>query len=291
MDALDPNCRSIGNNRLHILVAMQSGKYQQATIERKEAILDEVMQTVNTFWKGRFLTESSEGYYEVLDRCDAKRSLRLIFDMRSGQNLFSTSSQASGINIGGESCDSSNNANIATYPNSFKGGMSVGGELDINHSNNLSTDLRSDRLTSMGVMRHVSTSALPCGNTGIISQDTKNVLSRHISTSLIPRQSLEMEPPVALSGLNDLRSAAVKSLQKQKARQQIANRLEKVSMRNLTNNNSNSSFSSLGGGGGSDGVAKRRQSSIFGSLDPSVMDEIVGGCFDDEDFKDDVANR
>jgi hypothetical protein len=37
------------------------------------------------------------------------------------------------------------------------------------------------------------------------------------------------------------------------------------------------------GGRGGGGVAKRRQSSIFGALDPTVMDEIVGSCFDDED--------
>merc|ERR1712003_517283 len=132
-------------------------------------------------------------------------------------------------------------------------------------------------------------------------------LSRQMSSSLIPNQisasSLSrIEPPIALSGINDLRSAAIKSLQKQKARQQVANRLEKVSMRNSQqqlqmqhqlqqpsninmmngingNNNSNQIFSSFSMSGG----AKRRESSIFGALDPSVMDEIVDGCFDDED--------
>merc|ERR1712238_432359 len=152
----------------------------------------------------------------------------------------------------------------------------------------------------MGAMRHASTSAIPSGNTGIISNDTKQVLSRHISTSFLPTPSKQsssldrMEPPVGLSGIEDLRSAAVKSLQKQKARQKIANRLEKVSMtrssdfsNNSISNNNNTdnlpSSSSLPVGGICSGIAKRRQSSIFGALDPTVMDEIIGSCFDDED--------
>ena len=111
-----------------------------------------------------------------------------------------------------------------------------------------------------------------------------------------------IEPPIALSGINDLRSAAIKSLQKQKARQKVANKIEKVSMRNSSqqqlqiqqqliqpnsinimngmsiNNNNNFPPFSTGGGAG----PKRRQSSIFGALDPTIMDEIVDGCFDDD---------
>lgn len=298
MDALDPNCQSIGNNRLHILVAMQSGKYQQANDRQKEAILDEVMQTVNSFWKGRFLTESMDGFYEVLDNEDAKCSLRHIFDMRSGQNLHSQSS-APAMNI---------TPNISSRLNNnppLLGRENRHCEFDgINTTDKYSNLFRNDHLN---MMRNVSTSALPCGNNGLISDDTKKMLSRQISSSLIPTpisaSSLSrIEPPIALSGINDLRSAAIKSLQKQKARQQVANRLEKVSMRNSQqqlqmqhqlqqpininmmngvngNNNINQVFPSFSMSGG----AKRRASSIFGALDPSVMDEIVDGCFDDED--------
>jgi len=112
-----------------------------------------------------------------------------------------------------------------------------------------------------------------------------------------------------VSGINDLRSAAIKSLQKQKARQKVANRLEKVSMRtgkqriqlqhqfqqpnnmNSMNrmNGSNSSYYNINNGNNNlssfsmGGATNRRQSSIFGTLDPSVMDEIVSGCFDEDE--------
>ena len=375
MDALDPNCRSIGNNRLHILVAMQSGKYQQAAPEIKESILDEVVQTVNTFWKGRFLTESSDGYYEILDKADAKQSLRMIFDMRSGQNLFSRSSPATTTtNLATATTATTTNsattinnvdnkdynipiANPTHFNESIIGGGIGRGGIGIGIGNKYSPSSQSARhlggdtgrpdafTLNSSMMKHASTSAIPSGNpnTGMISNDTKYMLSRHMSTSLIPtlppqRQSSSTSPsaleimnqaPNGVSGIEDLRSAAVKSLQKQKARQQIANRLEKTSMNrnsnfsnssisnnsssnfstsnsnfgssnfsennnnnnnNYNNNNNNnnihvnmssSSFSMGGRGGGA--VAKRRQSSIFGALDPSVMDEIVGSCFDDED--------
>lgn len=257
MDALDPNCQSIGNNRLHILVAMQSGKYQQANDRQKDSILNEVMQTVNSFWKGRFLTETMSGCYEELDNRDAKRSLRHIFDMRSGQSFLSQSAKPA-LNI--------------TPKVSSSGSKNPDVEMSTSNDN--------------------------------ISNDTKKLLARQMS-STNPSLS-RMVPPVAVSGIDDLRSAAIKSLQKQKARQQVANRLEKVSMRNSqqqqlqkqmqqqpNNMNVNGRTSTVGMNNGMQGSAsftssfsgsaKRRQSSIFGNLDPTIMDEIVEGCFDDED--------
>ena len=325
MDALDPNCQSIGNNRLHILVAMQSAKYQQGTDRQKEAILDEVMQAVNSFWKGRFLTETTSGCYEILDNEDAKRSLRHIFDMRSGQNLNSHSS-APALNITPNiSSRPNNNESQAQQLMGAAGGMAnhefvrmtnaVKNNTNTATTTTTTTQFRNDPMSTMG---NASMSNIPSGNN--ISNDTKNMLSRQMSSPLLPTpisvSSLPiMEPPIALSGINDLRSAAIKSLQKQKARQQVANRLEKVSMRisqqnlqqqqqlqqqqlqqqqqqqlqpdniNIMNGlnvnnigNHNLSPFSMNGGG-----AKRRQSSIFGALDPTVMDEIVDGCFDDED--------
>lgn len=312
-EALDPNCQSIGNNRLHILVAMQSGKYQVANDRQKDAILDEVIQTVHSFWKGRFLTESLGGSYDVLDNADAKRSLRNIFDMRSGQNLFSQdSSPAIRTQANTMLSDFNKDFNKISQLVGSGSGIHELGKTNVGVSN-ISNNINNGnhfRNQTMNVARHASTSALPCGNTGMISNDTKNILSRQMSSSLIPNHMSSMilprvEPPVAVSGIDDLRSAAIKSLQKQKARQQVANRLEKVAMRTsqqqllqlqlqpqlqqlsnmknvdwANNNNSvNNDLSSLSIGGG----AKRRQSSIFGTLDPSVMDEIVSGCFDDED--------
>eukprot|EP00531_Pseudo-nitzschia_arenysensis_P001843 CAMPEP_0116134200 /NCGR_PEP_ID=MMETSP0329-20121206/10520_1 /TAXON_ID=697910 /ORGANISM="Pseudo-nitzschia arenysensis, Strain B593" /LENGTH=532 /DNA_ID=CAMNT_0003628897 /DNA_START=186 /DNA_END=1784 /DNA_ORIENTATION=- len=288
MDALDPNCQSIGNNRLHILVAMQSGKYQNANDRQKDAILDEVMQTVNSFWKGRFLTESMSGCYEELDSRDAKRSLRHIFDMRSGQSFLSQSSKPA-LNITPKVPASGNNSNQS--------------DANKNGSQN--------RNDPFNMMRNASTSSILSGSNTLISNDTKKILSRQMSSSLIPNQTpssatlSKIEPPVAVSGIDDLRSAAIRSLQKQKARQQVATRLEKVSMRNSqqqqqiqqiqqpssmgnmllngssNNGNSNPSFNATFNASFPSG-AKRRQSSIFGALDPTIMDEIVDGCFDDE---------
>lgn len=294
MDALDPNSQSIGNNRLHILVAMQSGKYQQANDHQKEAILDEVMQTVNSFWKGRFLTESMSGCYEVLDHNDAKRSLRHIFDMRSGQNLLPSSSSAPAMNITPNVSTRLNNNSQVTSGGS--GNHEFG---KMNRANENGNQFRND---PMNMMRGASTSSIPVGNN--ISNDTKQILSRQMSSSLIPNQASNssfptLNPPIAFSGIDNLRSAAVKGLQKQKARQRVASRLENASMRNSqqtlqlqpnnvnimngvngsNSNNNNHNFSSFSMGGG----ARRRQSSIFGALDPTVMDEIVDGCFDDED--------
>eukprot|EP00536_Pseudo-nitzschia_multiseries_P006091 jgi/Psemu1/286235/fgenesh1_pg.125_\ len=312
--ALDPNCQSIGNNRLHILVAMQSGKYQVANMMQKDAILDEIMQTVNSFWKGRFLTESLDGSYEILDNADAKRALRNVFEMRSGQNLF-TQGSSPGLNITTSNISSGLN-NSQLMGNGSEGHdfnkMNLGNNMNNNNGNNLRDTLNT--------MRHVSMPSLPSSNIGTIANDTKRMLSRHISSSLLPNQLSSstlsrIEPQVAVSGIEDLRSAAIKSLQKQKARQQVANRLEKVSsmrlsqqqllnqqlqiqigqsnslnsLKNLNGvynndnnftNNANASFPSYSMSGGS----TRRQSSIFGAFDSSMMDEIVdAGCFDDED--------
>lgn len=270
MDALDPNCQSIGNNRLHILVAMQSGKYQQANDRQKESILDEVMQTVNSFWKGRFLTETMSGCYEELDNRDAKRSLRHIFDMRSGQSFLSQAAKPA-LNITPKVGSSGSNNDV-------------------------------EMSTSSGGNRTASTSAVLSSNNNSISNDTKKMLGRHMSSPTNP----SFVPPVTVSGIDDLRSAAIKSLQKQKARQQVANRLEKVSMRNSQQQqqfhkqmhqpptlNARTSLNSMNGMNSGmngsfnntsfSGNAKRRQSSIFGNLDPTIMDEIVDGCFDDED--------
>ena len=350
MDALDPSRQSIGNNRLQILVAMQSGKYQQTTPEARETILDEVVQTVNAFWKGRFLIEVSDGYYQILDKSDAKRSLRLIFDIRSGQDLFpSANATATVSNVG-------NGLNRRNIRRSSQSAHRVGESMPNGFERK-----------SIKVMRHASMSAIPTGNAGMIPTDTKHKLKRH-STPLLPAplrhisSSVDiLDPLVGLSGIEDLRAAAVKSLQRQKRRQKIANKLEKVSMmrnRNFrndsnisintsTNNNSvstmrSSNFSNNSNANSFDsnlnisynnfpenqsytdnydsntgnrsfniGVhnninnvnqtslsssfsigrretfARKRQSPTFGALDPSIMDEIVTSCFDD----DDLVNR
>lgn len=304
-DALDPNSQSVGNNRLHILVAMQSGKYQQATIHGREAILDEVVQTVNTFWKGRFLTESSKGY-AVLGKEDARNALRSIFDMRSGQNLLS---KGRSIDVAPIIAPEHNHAHsfhtkgvtAATFP-----GPCVNTALlkQVSMSMPPTTPGMISRKQGMHVVRQVSSSVLPSGNASYFPAISPMGAPRQVSASSTSTQ------PVALpTGLDEFRSAAVKSLQKQKARQAIATRLEMVSRngnklptlnpviesvvlthrcrdinstpRGLPSSGSNvRSFSSVAE------QAKKRQSTILGMLDPSVMEQLVAD-FDDADCNDD----
>jgi hypothetical protein len=127
---------------------------------------------------------------------------------------------------------------------------------------------------------------------------------------------------------DDLRSAAVRSLQKQKARQTIASRLEKASTSSRNNfqqdhngihpvalsaaatttttpslmdldpvvettHNKRAGFTPFDDGEPPPSfssafgfTAKKRQSTVFGKLDPSLMEELTAGL-DDTDFNDD----
>jgi hypothetical protein len=299
-DALDPNSQSVGNNRLHILVAMQSGKYHHATVDGREAILDEVVQTVNTFWKGRFLTESSKGY-DLLSKEDARNALRSIFDMRSGQNLLSK----------GQNVDLMMPDHNHAHSVSLEGVTTVS-QFGPNLQRNLSKQASESTLrettgkfpttNSMSITRQVSTSALPTGRTNFFANNATLGVPRQVSTSTIA--SLPVPLP---SDVDDLRWAAVQSLQKQKARQNIAIRLENASRRgnhlvslNPVAENVDPTtdardtipmdiprtgrnlpqFSVMSE------HSKKRQSTVFSKLDPSVMEQLVAD-FDDADCNDD----
>ena len=221
-NALDPNSQSLGNNRLHILVAMQSTKYQQGSYEAKEAVLDEVLQTVHMFWRGRFMVEGVNGYVE-LTKEEARQALRSIFDMRSGQTLPKRHSVA----------------------------------------------------TTTATSRSMS------------------FMKRPMQTSLAKQASMTMIPSgrqLNMPDVNDLRSAAVKSLQKQKARQNIANRLdqiEKVKALAASPSNAGKSarFTPFPFGGQSVPNRNKRESTVLGKLDASVMQQLVADV-DDEDEDD-----
>lgn len=90
--ALDPNSQSVGNNRVHVLIAMNSSKYQHSSLEEKETILTEIIGTVK-IWTGRFLVQGTGGY-EELSKEDARNSLRCIFFSRSGQASTQSASGA-----------------------------------------------------------------------------------------------------------------------------------------------------------------------------------------------------
>jgi hypothetical protein len=243
-NALDPNSVSIGNNRLHILVAMQSSKYQQASSDRQEAILREVVQTVHTFWRGRFLVDGPDGY-EELDWEEAINALRSIFDMRSGQQL--------------------------------------------------------PKRRSLPAERGIS--ELP-------RQPRPAGLHRQASMPMLLSTSMSMIPSGASIDLPDvsrLRSAAVKSLQKQKARQTIANRLEGTTRRNgsenqvqqknhvpqqdpqmaqnqyLQNQLQHHPFQAFAAHGA--GMPRKRESTVLGKLDATLMEQLV------EDFDDADCNE
>jgi hypothetical protein len=161
-DALDPISQSVGNNRLHILMAMQKGQYQLASPSCREKNINEIIQTVKIFWRGRFLVEGAFGYEEVGED-QAKLALKEIFGVRSQIPL----------------------------------------QLPL-------------------MQRHHSQPVLV--NSSIPQRTT---LSKQASLTMIQSGAGGV---AHVSGLKDMRSAAVKSLQRKKERQSSANRLEKIAI-------------------------------------------------------------
>jgi len=265
----------VGNNRLHILVAMQSGKYQQATVDGREAILDEVIQTVNTFWKGRFLTESAEGY-EVINKEDVRNALRSIFDMRSSQNLLSRQRNNGEVPIIPDQALAHSTPKQASIPPPM---MVAAGPGLISRN--------------QGFLTQTPNSSFP-EESSMGSKNARVGLATEGSSSVISTD------PVQLEGVGDLRSAAVRSLQKQKERQTIASRLEKVSTSTASMNLNDNSYnddhginisynahapsaassmdmdtSARSSSSSFASAAKKRQSTVFGKLDPSIMEELT----------------
>lgn len=76
-NALEPSCMSVGNNRLHVLSAVRSSQFQNNDLEAQEGILDEMLETVSTFWRGRFLVLSPGGYDEIKNG-EAREIMRII---------------------------------------------------------------------------------------------------------------------------------------------------------------------------------------------------------------------
>jgi len=79
--ALDPSCMSVGNNRLHVLAAVRSAAFKEGSLEEQEKILDEIIETVSTFWKGRFLVDIHGGYDEISHE-EAREIIRMILSGR-----------------------------------------------------------------------------------------------------------------------------------------------------------------------------------------------------------------
>jgi hypothetical protein len=223
-NALDPNSQSVGNNRLHILVAMQSSKYQTAPIAGKEAIVDEVIQTVNTFWKGRFLVQGANGH-EELTKDEARHALRSIFLMRAGQSLPKRSSLPT--------------------------------------SSAMALPMRA------GPVRQASAPAIP------------NTFERQTSASMI-----NSGPAMNMPEVEGLRLAAVDLLKKKKARQNMASRIENNGRQNMPQ-----TLNSFGQNPAppisfeASRAPQKRESTVLGKLDPSLMNQLVAD-FDDTDFND-----
>jgi hypothetical protein len=282
-NALDPNSQSAGNNRLHVLVAMKSGKYQQANIDGREAVLDEVIETVK-IWNGRFLAESEEGY-ELIDKEDVRHALRSIFDMRSSQNLFSRRDNADMPMVVPDK-------NLVPDPSSHAPGMFP-----------LSGPGLIARSPRIGLLKQSSTGMIQQPLT-MVARHANAALARQVSTSVLPAE------PIYMEDVGNLRSAAVRGLQKQKERQKVASRLEKgsSSVRNQNNmgvvgpptfmdldsaaetsnhhtSNHNNNMNGSAPLTSFAFAAKKRQSTFFGALDPSLMEEL--NDIDDADSRDD----
>ena len=247
-NALDPNSQSVGNNRLHILVAMQSGQYQTSTPEARNGMISEAYKTVKIFWKGRFLVEATDGSHDELDEDEAKYALRCIFDERTGMNTQAPLQRHSSP--------------------AFSGGSSTAPPAAVAPPTQFFT-------------------SRPFG------------LHKQSSLTMMP----ETSPGPEFQNVEDMRKSAVKSLQKQKQRQTIANRLEKISQRNLSGAAmpppapQNRGTSLFGGGarlpfrmpGASrsyPSIQAKRESTVLGKLDASVMDQLVAD-FEEADCDDD----
>jgi hypothetical protein len=225
-NALDPNSQSVGNNRLHILIAMETGNYQQSSPDGKERKVDEVLKTVKMFWKGRFLVKEAFSY-EELDTSRAREALKSIFAMRSGQR----------------------------------------------------PPIQRSTLMAPTI------AALP----------QRAGLYKQASMTMIPSDAAT-ETRAAIPDLQNMRSAAVKSLQKQKARQNIAHRLEKITRRSVSapepppepqsvyeqNLVQSAAFS----GNKFRATAQKRESTVLGKLDSTVMEQLVAD-FNEYDFDND----
>ena len=263
-NALDPNSQSVGNNRLHILVAMQSGQYQTSSPEGRNGMIAEAYKTVKIFWKGRFLVDTN-GTHDELDEDEAKYALQCIFDERTGQKTQAPLQRHSSPGLG--SPDPAPAVAAVAPPTQFF-------------------------------------TARPFG------------LHKQSSLSMMPPTS----PGSQLPDMEDMRKSAVKSLQKQKKRQTIANRLEKFSERTLTGSSKqppagssmqppagsaampppparNRGFNLFGGGArvpfrmpgttqSYPSIQQKRESTILGKLDASVMDQLVAD-FEEADCEDD----
>lgn len=86
-DALDPCCVTVGNNRLHILSAVRSGQFRGGTIDEQESILDEMVETVYVFWKGRILSGTEGDGYNVMSKEQAREAIRRILSSGTMLNL------------------------------------------------------------------------------------------------------------------------------------------------------------------------------------------------------------
>lgn len=282
-NALDPNSQSVGNNRLHILVAMQSSKYQQGSIEEREAVLDEVIQTVYMFWKGRFMVDGPNGY-EQLDKDEARHAIRSILDMRTGNSTipplarFKRHSDPLGGMAGFQS-------GVMMGINAG-GGITGGGEPLGRHSTGSGVRIKSSQLNMKP----------PPARPNLNSH-------KQASTSILPSGT-----GVDLPDVSHLRSMAVKSLQKQKQRQNIANRLQKMGVTDEESSGGKESVQRfpvfpLGGKVQPSSFARssafannsrksttgfqKRESTVLGKLDASVMEQLVAD-FDEAEFNEDV---
>jgi hypothetical protein len=222
-DALDPNSQSVGNNRIHILVAMQSSKYQNAPIAGKEAIVDEVIQTVNTFWKGRFLVQGANGHKELSSDL-AKHALRSIFYMRAGQSLPKRSS--------------------------------------LPGSSAMALPMRS------GPIKQEYVPAMP-----------NSSLERQTSAPMINSSAMDMYE------VEELRLTAVDLLKKKRARQNMASRIETKGTLNMPQTHNSFAQSPTPTSFGASRTPQKRESTVLGKLDPSLMNQLVAD-FDDTDFND-----
>lgn len=78
-----------GNNRLKVLMDLQTNSFMKAPQGKKESIVQEMQKTVKNYWGGRFLLENADGSYTPLLEHDVTSLLLSAFDQRAAASVKS----------------------------------------------------------------------------------------------------------------------------------------------------------------------------------------------------------
>lgn len=264
-DALDPSCMSVGNNRLHILIVMKSGLFRGGSIDQQEKILDETVETVYTFWKGRFLVEM-QGCYEELPKGEAREAMRIILAGKTkdeGKSPHAARRQRHSDPVGGAASFGLFN----TFAGNFDGPAVVRSSLPASYAASLPSTLMEDARKNQNLALE-----------NLKKQQTRNQNANRLKETL-----------------------GVTTTKSYNSQQNTSAELPLFPIGGMmqpsllgTGSGGNNNFGPMNGGfssshrtGSSRSSFRPRESTVFSKVDPSVMEQLVASL-DDADCNDDM---